>query len=316
IELSTRYRGTQFHMLGYFKDDGYKNKTFQEVIRLIKGRRIKSVKKLLKNINARCILVGLESVSKGASVSLGRKPVDKREFARFIGDISDVGPVMISVMLGIPTETGKDFRSTVEYVTSLVEKYGRDRIIGIRVFWTVVTPGSRLSYESKKYKIRYALRGMPYVLSSEMFSRKDMIDSFEYIQKHKFSDMFIWEDSDPGRYYAEIKDFSILPEYREKYDKKKAIDIRQLIPGCRIGAGFYNKWKLISIGYEHEYPLLKFRHQSDNGMIILKVLYKITDSPFKTKKYSVSVCNTVDPEYDEDLKSICNKLISEISKNE
>lgn len=50
IELSTRYRGMRVHILGYFKDDNYKNKTFQEAIRLIKGRRVKGVKKLLKDI--------------------------------------------------------------------------------------------------------------------------------------------------------------------------------------------------------------------------------------------------------------------------
>jgi len=50
IELSTRYRGMRVHILGYFKDDNYKNKTFQEAIRLIKDRRVKGVKKLLKDI--------------------------------------------------------------------------------------------------------------------------------------------------------------------------------------------------------------------------------------------------------------------------
>ncbi|MCX7942906.1 MAG: cobalamin-dependent protein [Deltaproteobacteria bacterium] len=273
-------------------------------------------KELLKNINARCILVGLESVSREASLSLGRRPVDKSHFMKFVDSITDVGPIMISVMFGIPTETGRDFKNTIDYVINLVEKFGREKIIGIRIFWTIVTPGSRLSYEVGKYNIQYSLRGMPYVLSSGVFSRDDMISSLEYIQDHPYKELFIWEDINPKVFYNEIKSFDLLPECRERYIRKNIINLKGLIPTCTIGSLYYKSWRLDSIEYEHEYPVLKFRNQSDNNLIILKIYNKIANGPFNSKKYSILVGNDMNPRYNQDLKGICSKLLAEISRNE
>jgi len=168
--------------------------------------------KLLSNINARCVFVGLESVSKASSLSLGRKPVDVNKFERFVKDITRIAPIVISIMIGIPTESGLDFEKTVDYVVSLVEKYGRDRIVGIRVFWTIITPGSRLFEESKRYGIRFLKRGIPYIISSKSFTKRDMVSSFNYLLQHKYRDIFIWEDKNPELIFGELKGFDLMPE--------------------------------------------------------------------------------------------------------
>lgn len=179
----------------------------------------KTQKRLLENINTRCAMIGLESISKNSSHSLGRRPVEKRKFLYFIKDITGIAPVMISVMLGIPTETFKDFKDTIDYVVSLVEKFGNDRIIGIRIFWTIIPPGSKLALEANKYGIKYANKGMPYVLSSHFYTEKDMINSFMYIQNHNYKELFIWEDANPKRYFEHINWFELDPETYERYQK-------------------------------------------------------------------------------------------------
>ncbi|MCD3297307.1 PHP domain-containing protein, partial [Clostridium botulinum] len=40
IELSTRYNGESIHVLGYFKDDSYKNSLFQNYLKEIQDFRI------------------------------------------------------------------------------------------------------------------------------------------------------------------------------------------------------------------------------------------------------------------------------------
>ncbi|MGL4873751.1 MAG: PHP domain-containing protein [Clostridium sp.] len=46
IELSTRYKGKQVHLLGYFKGKGYEDKKFIEALELIKRKRLDKLKHL------------------------------------------------------------------------------------------------------------------------------------------------------------------------------------------------------------------------------------------------------------------------------
>lgn len=47
VELSTRYNNSRVHVLGYFKDDSYKDDLLIEVLKCIKNKKITMVKKLL-----------------------------------------------------------------------------------------------------------------------------------------------------------------------------------------------------------------------------------------------------------------------------
>lgn len=49
IELSTRYKNTRVHVLGYFKDDSYNDELLIEVLKFIKSKKISEVKHLLNN---------------------------------------------------------------------------------------------------------------------------------------------------------------------------------------------------------------------------------------------------------------------------
>lgn len=47
VELSTRYNNSRVHVLGYFKDDSYKNELLVEVLRNVKLHKISSIRHLL-----------------------------------------------------------------------------------------------------------------------------------------------------------------------------------------------------------------------------------------------------------------------------
>ncbi|EKQ56432.1 MULTISPECIES: PHP domain-containing protein [unclassified Clostridium] len=47
VELSTRYNNCRVHVLGYFKDDSYKNELLIEVLKNIKSHRLSAIKHLL-----------------------------------------------------------------------------------------------------------------------------------------------------------------------------------------------------------------------------------------------------------------------------
>jgi hypothetical protein len=49
IELSTRYKNEKVHILGYFRGTLYKDSTFQEILKLIKARKIKQVRSILRS---------------------------------------------------------------------------------------------------------------------------------------------------------------------------------------------------------------------------------------------------------------------------
>lgn len=50
IELSTNYNGESIHVLGYFKDDSYKEKEFVEFLDKIKNRRIHRAKEMIHKL--------------------------------------------------------------------------------------------------------------------------------------------------------------------------------------------------------------------------------------------------------------------------
>ena len=47
--MSTRYNDCRVHVLGYFKDDSYKNDLLKEVLLKVKQGKIKSIRKIFKD---------------------------------------------------------------------------------------------------------------------------------------------------------------------------------------------------------------------------------------------------------------------------
>ncbi len=87
VELSTRYNDTRVHVLGYFKDDSYKDELLAEVLHYVKLRKTSEVKKLLRGYfspyyrrNALCTENGIELLRFfGATVVLAHPVLLPRE---------------------------------------------------------------------------------------------------------------------------------------------------------------------------------------------------------------------------------------------
>lgn len=67
VELSTRYNDTRVHVLGYFKDESYKDEFLVQILHLVKTRKINKVKKILQGYltpyyrrEALCVENGIE----------------------------------------------------------------------------------------------------------------------------------------------------------------------------------------------------------------------------------------------------------------
>ncbi|MDO5517184.1 MAG: PHP domain-containing protein [Clostridium sp.] len=93
VELSTRYNNTRVHVLGYFKDDSYKNELLIEVLKYIKARKITPVKNLLHGYlssyyrrNSICVENGIEILRFfGAAVVLAHPVlIPKEDFKEII----------------------------------------------------------------------------------------------------------------------------------------------------------------------------------------------------------------------------------------
>lgn len=49
VELSTRYNNSRVHILGYFKNDNYKNDLLVEILKTVRAHKISAIKRLMKN---------------------------------------------------------------------------------------------------------------------------------------------------------------------------------------------------------------------------------------------------------------------------
>lgn len=49
VELSTRYNNSRVHILGYFRDNNYKNDLLIEILKNVKSHRISTIKHLMQN---------------------------------------------------------------------------------------------------------------------------------------------------------------------------------------------------------------------------------------------------------------------------
>jgi radical SAM superfamily enzyme YgiQ (UPF0313 family) len=167
--------------------------------------------RMLRGVATNQILIGLESLGREAARTLGRRPVDRKAFARSIKMISEAGPVVLCTILGIPGDTAESFLDTIDFAADLARDKD-NRIAGIRIFWDVVTPGSLLHRRRQDYGIRIAKVGIPYMLSCDSFGEQGMVHAFDSLLRHPAKGLFIWEDADPRNHYRGLKDFSLGAE--------------------------------------------------------------------------------------------------------
>lgn len=154
------------------------------------------------------LYVGLESIDAGALRGIGRPPVDLAEFERRIDALGQIGPVVVSIILGIPGDTLAGFRRTVDYLAALADGPASRRIAGVRVFWMIVPPGTFFWEKRERFGIRTAPRGAPYLIDCASFPAADLAAAFRYVLDHPARELFLYDDASPARHVPGLADLA------------------------------------------------------------------------------------------------------------
>ncbi len=93
VELSTRYNDCRVHVLGYFKDDSYKNDLLKEVLLKVKQGKIKGIRKIFQDKidfcgfnNKLCVQTGVDILRFFGAIVVLAHPVllSKKDFNNII----------------------------------------------------------------------------------------------------------------------------------------------------------------------------------------------------------------------------------------
>ncbi|NME83950.1 PHP domain-containing protein [Clostridium sp. SM-530-WT-3G] len=123
VELSTKYNNTRVHILGYFKDDSYKNELLQKILKNVKSHKISEIKKLLHGYlncyyrrKALCIENGIEILRFfGATVVLAHPVLLPRK---------DFNEIIKLDFDGIEAKYSSNTNADTEYFINIAKSHG------------------------------------------------------------------------------------------------------------------------------------------------------------------------------------------------
>jgi radical SAM superfamily enzyme YgiQ (UPF0313 family) len=162
---------------------------------------------LLRSIRLSEIETAIESVNPSALKTIGRPVIDKEEFASAIDHYSELLPMSVTMILGIPGDTYQGFMDTVNYLLSIAEgRGGKRRIRVVYVCWMNVTRGSMLHRNAEKLGLKLADKGIPYAVSSNSFSEKDLKKAIRLLYTHPQREIFRWVEANPWIYLDGLDD--------------------------------------------------------------------------------------------------------------
>ncbi len=235
--------------------------------RLLSADQIRS----LRAIRSHEITVGLESVNPRALRAAGRRPLDVEEFEKALDLIAEVGPVTLSIMLGMPGDDLRGFEATLDFIARQADRPGPRRIRSVRVHWMMVAPGSVLHRRAERHGLELAVEGVPYVLQSDTFPQGDLIEALDVVRRHPRSDLFVWEDAEPWRalqrddgrqMYTAGGDHIGGRTGRSIDDGKVWHVLRPLRPGRKLSGGF----EVAPLSRESGFPVVTLRGPSDRSV--------------------------------------------------
>jgi hypothetical protein len=195
--------------------------------------------------------------------SIGRSPLDESRFEAAIDSLSGLGPVTISVILGIPADGLDGFRRTLDYLARLRERGRRDRIKAVRVFWMIVTPGSVFDAQRDQLGIETVQPGAPYLRASTSFPERDLVRAVRLMLEHEARDLILWEDPWPGRHLAGLEDLTppSRPAARLGIEAEGGLDLGRLLPELAPGAELAQGWVLRGRTTTEGWPVLRLEKQ-------------------------------------------------------
>lgn len=274
---------------------------------------------LLSRIAAHEIWLGVESFNPKALKSLSRPPSDLSTFERLLDELSAIGPIHLSIMLGIPGDDLDGFKHTVDTIARLSEGGPRPRVAGVRVFWTLVPPGSFFAEHRNALGIRTPDRGMPYVLHSHSFPEAHLQEAMAWLSGHPIRHLLIWDDPQPSRYFPSLQGIDLHPRGPQNRPAHARLTLQHLysvLPWSAQPRALGGGWSLAGT-FEHEgWPTMTFRKGSRR--VVVQVRDRSQDGPsyLETGQHKLLWITDGSPAMDPELPKLMRFLAAELRKRE
>jgi radical SAM superfamily enzyme YgiQ (UPF0313 family) len=128
----------------------------------------------LRGIPTDEIIIGVESLTPAARRAVGKPPFDPDAFERTLAMLRDIGPVTVSLILGLPGDSEAGLCHTIDWLTSFDDTHpGWLHVICL--FWLAVLPGSSLHARRHDHGFRIAAGQTPYALESRHFDPDQLL---------------------------------------------------------------------------------------------------------------------------------------------
>lgn len=275
---------------------------------------------LLSRIAAHELWLGVESFHPPALKAVSRPPLDPCAFERLLDELSVLGPIHLSIMLGIPGDDLAGFKRTVDLIARMSEGGPRPRIKSVRVFWTLVPPGSFFAEHRESLGIRTPSRGMPYVLHTHSFPESDLQEAMVFLGQHRLRGLFLWDDPQPSRYFPRLAglDLQRRPSlHSELGDSRQALArLHALLPWSSSPRVLGGGWALKSTFVLEGWPTLSF--EKGKRCVVIQVRARSKDGPFfvQTPRHDLLWIAERGAPMDPELPSLMGFVAGELRKRE
>jgi radical SAM superfamily enzyme YgiQ (UPF0313 family) len=117
---------------------------------------------LLAKVPTDEIIIGVESLNDEARRAVGKPPFDACDFSEKMAMLSAVGPVTLSLILGLPGDSPEGLARTLDWMLDFEARHPAT-IHMICLFWLAVLPGSRLHRDRAIHRFRLVAGETPFV---------------------------------------------------------------------------------------------------------------------------------------------------------
>lgn len=140
--------------------------------------------RLLGDLNVRRQEVGLNTVNPRPARIVSRSAPRLDRFQEQIRMATEIGGVVLHLILGLPEDDLDGYRRTMDFTAELLERHGEDAFPRIRILWMVIPPGSELAGMTADLGIETQQAGIPYVLRTRTMDTDDLVQAAAESLRH------------------------------------------------------------------------------------------------------------------------------------
>jgi len=222
-------------------------------------------------------------------------------------------------MLGIPGDDLDGFKRTVNLIGQMSQGGPRQRIGSVRVFWTLVPPGSYFAEHRDSLGIRTPARGMPYVLHSTSFPEASLQEAMAFLGTHPSRHLFCWDDPQPSRYFPALAGLDLHrrgPQQAPAASRQSLEHLHAVLPWSSQPRALGGGWSLTSTFLHEGWPTMSF--QKGIRRVVIQVRDQAHDGPsyLQTEHHKLLWLTEGSPRMDPELPKLMGFVAGELRKRE